>query len=94
MNFYVRVTGWSNGRRVQVAGNTVAMEIALSHSHCATCSERVHYVGKRLGTEGRWSYPGNGMFATFPLPEYVKKDQVSVAAYLSDKLALSIRPHG
>lgn len=58
--YQVRVGGWSNSRTVIEANGKVSLEIALSHNHCPTCSERVRYVTSKLAQRNvqySWAYP-------------------------------------
>lgn len=89
--FRVRVAGWSNPRTViQRPNGTLALEIALGHNHCPTCSDRVRYVNSELSRRGvspRWEYPyGSESFIVVDGP----RAGVSVQEHLSGLLSLSI----
>jgi len=80
---YVDVSGWSRERLVEFRENAVAMEIArTSCSHCATCSERMETVSRRVHQAGLivdWEQRGGGQLIVIPLPkdtdpiEYLRK---------------------
>lgn len=60
MRYTVRVGGWSNPRTVIEEDGKVSLEVAMSHNHCTTCSERVRYVSRQLAQRNvqfSWAYP-------------------------------------
>lgn len=88
--YRVRVSGWQNPRTVIEKKSTVSMEIALSHDHCPTCSQRVRHVNAELARRnisGSWVYPyGATSFIEIPAPPI----GVSAKQHLAQALGLTI----
>ena len=88
--YRVRVDGWQNSRTVIEKEGAVAMEIALSHSHCPTCAYRVRHVNAELSRRnipGSWVYPrGATSFIEIPAPPL----GVSAKEHLGKALGLTI----
>ena len=86
----VKVAHWSNLRTLIENRKSVMLEIALSHNHCATCSDRVRYVTRMLAQRNiqySWVYPeGSKSFIEIAHPG----KGVSITSYLSGVLDLAI----
>lgn len=88
--YSVRVGGWSNRRTVIERPDSIALEIAMSHNHCPTCSDRVRYVTQQLSQRNvqySWSYPSRSQsFIVVQAPG----PGIPATDYLSKLLSLHI----
>lgn len=87
---FVHVSGWTNGRRVVLDGDSVQFEVAVDHNHCPTCAERVRHVKFALSRKGigfDWRGGcGSSLYVVLPpLPEGRELKQ-----YLGESLDLRV----